>query len=468
MEKIKIGFIPANWEAWNGNNWAEKTRDRCVKILKDIPGMELIVPSKKMTDFGCVSSIEDGKKVLDLFKKEDIQGLLIGNMTFGMEVAVSTVLNGLNKSLPILHFCTKSGPISEDGKRSTDNWCGQFMITSALKRRGFKFLHINTSNPEDDYFKYNIEIFVRAVNAISRFKGLKIGQLGTKPELFESENWNEQIMQKQFNQMVVPMDLDRVLTIIENIDKNDPEVAKIKSEILKNVEVDENTDNSILNLAKCEVGYQKIAKNLDVEVLAVSCWTRIQERLGISPCSVLGRLIDKGIMAACEVDVMGAATMWAMYHAALGVAKPHFIDWADLHPTEPNIWLAWHCGNAPKSTCAEDSKPRLVKNERMIQWCETCHGALEFRLKDGPVTCGRLVEYDCQFTLFFGSGEIIDIKPFIRGSYGWVRVNDVFDWENKMAENGIIHHGVLIHDQKVADALEIFCKFLNIKAIRGE
>ena len=33
---------------------------------------------------------------------------------------------------------------------------------------------------------------------------------------------------------------------------------------------------------------------------------------------------------------------------------------------------------------------------------------------------------------------------------------------------GVVHHGVLIHDKKVADALEMFCKYLGITAVRGK
>lgn len=465
--KVKIGFLPSNWEAWNGGNYAEAMRDRCVAVLQTIPGLELVVPSKQLTPIGCVSDVEDGKKAAKLFNDEDIQGLLIGNMTFGMEVAVGTVLSHLRKELPILHFCTRSGPIDDKGSRSTDNWCGQFMTASAIKRRGFRFIHITTCNPEDAYFKDKIETFSRAINAVARFKGAKIGQLGTRPQLFESQNWSEQAMQQQFGQMVVPMDLDRVLTIIESIDRNGPEVRRVIAEITDGVDVSENSPDSVTNLARCEVGYMRIAKELDVNALAINCWTRIQERIGVSVCSVIGRLNEQNVISACEVDVYGAATMWAISNAALGIAKPHFIDWTDLHPNEKNTWLAWHCGNAPRSLCAPGCTPRLVRNERMIQWCPNCHGALEFRLKPGPVTCARMVEYDSQFTMFFGTGNVVDIPPFIRGSFGWVRVNDIADWEHKMIDNGIIHHGTLIHDAKVADALEMFCLFLGITAVRG-
>jgi L-fucose isomerase-like protein len=467
MFRTKIGFVPSNWDSWNGGNWAEGMRDRCVAVLSKIPGIDLVVPSKDLVPIGCVSSVEDGRKTLELFRRERIQGLLVGNMDFGMEVAVSTVLNGLDTSMPVLHFCTRSGPISESGSRSTDNWCGQFMTASAIRRRGFRFIHVNTCNPEEPVFAAKVESFVRAVNAIARFRGAKIGQLGTRPELFESQNWSEQAMQRRFAQMVVPMDLDQVLTTIEGIDAKDPEVKRVAAEITADVDVSEHTAESIVNLARCEVGYLRIARQLDVTGLAINCWTRVQERLHVSVCSVLGRLNEQGMIAACEVDVYGAATMLAMHGAGLGLTPPDFIDWTDLHPSEPNVWLAWHCGNAAPSLRAPGSSARLVRNERMIQWCPTCHGALEFRLKEGPVTCARMVEYDGEFAMFFGTGTIVDIPPFVRGAYGWVRVKDVSDWETKMIDNGIIHHGVLIHDPKVADALELFCLFLGITSVRG-
>ena len=49
----------------------------------------------------------------------------------------------------------------------------------------------------------------------------------------------------------------------------------------------------------------------------------------------------------------------------------------------------------------------------------------------------------------------------------WIKVNDVADWEQKMIEVGCVHHGVLIHDARVADALAMFCKFMGIEAVRG-
>ena len=394
-------------------------------------------------------------------------GLLIGNMTFGLEIAVGKILSGIRKDMPILHFATRSGPILPNGSRSTDTWCGQFMTASAIKRRGFNFSHVRTCFPEDEIFKDRVEAFTRGVVAISMFTGARFGQLGARPMLFESQNFSEQALQRQFQQMVVPMDLDTVFAHIDAISPDDPRVGELIAEFTQGVSVSEQTDESLTNIARYEIALHDIAEELDVVALAVSCWTRLQERFHIAACSTYGRLNDQGLITACEVDLLGAISMWAVYCAGLGMNAPDFIDWTDLHPTEENVWLAWHCGNAASSLCAAGCEQRLVRNERLALWGPNCHGALEFMLKPGPITCARLVEYDSEFTMFIGSGEIVDMPPFVRGGYGWVKVTDVFDWENKMIESGVIHHGTLIHDPKVADALEVFCQHLGIKAVRG-
>jgi hypothetical protein len=142
---------------------AEKMRKRCLDVMSETGTAEIIVPGKELTDDGLVSSIEDGKKAADLFLHENIDALIIGNMNFGHEVAVGEALSYMRRNLPILHFCTRSGPITGEGNRSTDNWCGQFMTVSSIKRRGFTYTHILTCNPEEERFKTGYANFVRAI-----------------------------------------------------------------------------------------------------------------------------------------------------------------------------------------------------------------------------------------------------------------------------------------------------------------
>ena len=472
MYKTKIGFVPSNWDAWDGNQftgkWARRMRDRCIAVLETIPGIELVVPSPELTEDGCVGTPEDGRKTLELFKREDVQGVIIGNMTFGHETSVGAFLSGLRKDMPIIHFCTRSGPISEQGNRSTDTWCGQFMTASAIKRRGFKFEHIRTCNPEEESFRKGMETFSRVCNAIARFKYARILQVGIRPTGFESQFYSEENMMRQFGQTLIPVDLAQAFSYIDAISPDAPEVVALAEEIRASADkVTRDLSDSLINQARFELALKQIVAEHQADAMASVCWSELQSRYNIAACSTFARLNSQGILTACESDVLGSITMLVLNALGLNLTPPNFIDWTDLHPTESNVWLAWHCGAAAEQLCDPNCEKLLTSNERLALWSDNCHGTLEFKLKNGGVTCARIVEYEGQYSCFFGNGEIIDIPPMSRGSYGWVKVNDVGDWEDKMIETGVIHHGVLIHDPKVADALEMFCKFMNINSVRG-
>ena len=464
MHKVKIGFLPSHRAPFD-DEWGAQMRARCLKVMEKTPGIEVVVPDGSMTEKGLVRNLQEARTVLRLFKEKEVVGVIVGGMTFGHETsAVGVTIAGLPPGTPVLHFATK-GRVNDDGTRPSDSWCGQFMITSALKRRRIVFEHIPTCFPEEAVFASGVARFVRACAATQAFRGARIGQIGARPEEFESVWWDEASLQGDFNQTVVPVDLAEMFERLDATAADDKQVAQVAREVSKGITVPAEAKESITTLARMEVAMRRLAEEKDLNALAVNCWQQVQRRYGICVCSVLGRLTDSGLPCACEVDVYGAASMLAAHAAGLGEVAPHFIDWTELHPEQENVWLAWHCGNAPGSLCAGGCVPSL--DQHSIIPLRPSWGTLEFKLKTGPVSCCRLAEYDGWFTMFIGEGEVVDMPPKVRGSYAWVEVADVMDWEQKMVEHGIIHHGVLIHDPEVADALESFCKFNGIEVVRG-
>jgi len=465
MQKVKIGFLPSHRVPF-GEDWARQLRRRCLAAFKKIEGLEVVVPDERLTEGGLVRNHAEGLAALELFRRERVAGVIVGGMTFGHETsAVGVVISGLERGTPVLHFATKGAPIAADGLRASDSWCGQFMITSAMKRRGIVYEHIPTCFPEEPVFAEWAQRFTRACAAREAFVGARIGQIGARPEEFESVWWDEATMQKDFNQTVVPVDLDDVFSRVEAVSPDAKETKTTLAEIRAGADITDFPAEAVTNLARYEVALRALAKEKSLTAMGVNCWSRVQARIGISVCSALGRLTDSGLMASCEVDIYGAASMLAAFGASLDRVPPHFIDWTELHPSLENVWLAWHCGNAPPSTCCPGCRACL--RDHSILPLESSWGTREFRLKPGPVTCCRLVEYEGEWTMFIGQGEVIESEPYVRGSYGWVKVADVFDWEQKMVDHGIIHHGVLIHDPAVAAALESFCKFMGISVLRG-
>ena len=341
MQTVKIGFVPSTWESWDGSaytgrlQWAKAMRRRCLDVMARIPGLEIVVPSEELTEFGCVGTVEEGCRVAELFKKEEIQGLIVGNMNFGHETSLGPIFSSIPRDMPILHFATLSGAYSPEGNRATDTWCGQFMTCSAMKRRGLKFEHIPTCNPEDPIFAERLEIFTRAVNAISRFKGARILQIGVRPTGFESEFFSEESMMRKFRQVLVPVDLATAYETMDETRPDDPIVLEIAEDIRRSSEViTEETEGSIINQARFERTIKLLMERHHCDAVASSCWETLQHRYGIAACSTFSRLNNQGITTACEVDVMGALTMLAMNACALGRIPSDFIDWTDLHPTE--------------------------------------------------------------------------------------------------------------------------------------
>ena len=203
--------------------------------------------------------------------------------------------------------------------------------------------------------------------------------------------------------------------------------------------------------------------------MAMQCWPSIQREMGISVCNSYGRLTGKGMLTACETDVLGALSMIVNYQAALGQTLPHFVDWTIQHRENPNRLLSWHCGNAPISLAADPSKVAL-RSRRDMNGCEPVTegdaqaGLYQFQIKPGVVTFCRLAEYDNEWKMLIATGEIVPTDETLAGTWSWVEVSDHAKLYRTLVEEGFIHHASMIHGDYSQALLEA-CKFLGIEAV---
>ena len=113
------------------------------------------------------------------------------------------------------------------------------------------------------------------------------------------------------------------------------------------------------------------------------------QSMALSPCYVMGTLTDSGVMTSCEADIYGTLTMMIQYLASLETTAPHFIDWTIKHQEKENVFLAWHCGNAPPSMACK--KPGITIKYHSILGeslgIERSMGTGEFQVKSGWLRC---------------------------------------------------------------------------------
>ncbi|MCS7120913.1 MAG: L-fucose/L-arabinose isomerase family protein [Nitrososphaerota archaeon] len=462
--KIRIGFIPAHRSVFSWE-WATDMRRRCITALSKNPHLELIVPDEDLTKKGLVSNLEDAEKTIKLFRKREIDGILIGTMTFGDEVAALEVASAFS-DLPVMLFGTKEGPFTEEGGRLSDSFCGTLSISSGLYRRKIKYLFAGIVFPEEESFIKAVDNFVRVCAIRKGFIGAKIGQVGPRPQPFETCIFNESALIEKFKQRVVPITLTEIFDRANKLSESDPEVQGILTEMKNQADLSHLSREQMMKIAKLELVLKEYAKSNGITAMGVQCWNAMEEIYGICPCYAMGRLTDQGIMCSCEVDIYGALTMLIQYLASLKETPPHFIDWTIKHQEKENVFLAWHCGNAPPSLAAKGC-PIIIKYQSVLGrtlGIDRSYGAAEFQLKSGTVTICRLVEYDGKFKMLITRGEIERSDQTLRGSWSWVKVPNLDLLYRRLAEEGFIHHASMIHGdyvQPIHDA----CKTLDIEPV---
>ena len=465
-EWIKIGFVPAQRDPFD-ENWATEMKKRVLKALKPLceeNKIEIIHPDDALTKKGLVRDDEDAEKVIRLFKEKEVDGIMIGTMTFGDERSAVSVAESM-PGIPVLLFSTKEGPFTEDGNRRADAFCGTLSIASGLHRRKIPFTFLGNVFPEEEVFSKKVVEFAQVCCAVQGFKGARIGLVGPRPEQFETCAINEFPMIEQFGQRVVPISLADVFHLANSL-KEDGEISRIVKEVKAHTDWETIGEEALEKSARLEIVLKKFANEKKLSAMGVECWSAMQEVYGISPCLTMGRLTDQGIMTACEVDIYGALTMLVQYFASLKQTVPHFIDFTIQHQSRDNTFLAWHCGNAPFSLAAEKGKICLRSHSILGSTLgrERSAGTAEFQLKPGEVTINRLVEYDGKFKMLVTKGRIIPSEDKLRGSWSWVEVDDLDKLYRTLVEEGFVHHGSIIHGD-VSSIIIQFCKFMGIQPV---
>lgn len=460
---VRIGFVPSHRSPFN-KEWAIDMRDRVVKsIERNIKEIELIYPDKKLTDGGLVTFMEDSEKVIKLFKEKDIQGLIIGMMTFGEEIPNLLIVEAFS-SIPIQVFGTKEGPFTEDGNRKSDSFCGTIATASGLARRNVKFDFSGIYFPEEEEFISDVKRFSKVVNAINGFIGMKIGELGPRVAPFETCAINEVDLINRFRIKVVPYTLLQLKVDMDNTKEED--MKEIENEIKKFYDCKLVDDNIISKVSRLEYILKKYAAEEKLSGFGIKCWTEMQKYIGISPCLSMGRLTDSGIMCACEVDIHGAITMVVQNLLTLNRDIPHFIDWTIQNQEDENTFLAWHCGNAPISLRCKSCVPQ-INTHSILGWqlgYDKSFGTVEFQLEEGLVTISRLVEINGKFKMLITTGEAFHDNRKLRGSWRWIKVKDLKKLYRTIIEEGFIHHASVISGD-LRKELRTFCKFTGIDVI---
>jgi L-fucose isomerase-like protein len=475
---VTLGFVPSL--RMRATDWTHKMRDDSLAAFARIPGLKVIAPQPSGDDatvdpdrglvpHGMVRTLDQAEAIASYFARQGVDGLIVCPVDFGDERSAAKVAELLR--VPVLLYATKEPPALTDASlaRVSDSYCGNLSIASAFYRRKLPFHYAGIFLPDEPALAREVETFVRAVAVVKGLRGARIGQIGVRPATFETVGYDEAALISKFGQNVIYSELSEVVLDAQAYADGDPRVREVIASLREAVPTITVADDYVLKSAKLEVALAEFWEAWRLSALAVQCWPSIQRMMGISTCSVYGRLTERRMLTACETDTLGAVAMLTSYQAALGETLPHFVDWTIQHRENANRLLAWHCGNAPVSLARDPHQVALrtrfdMKGELPVHEGDPMAGLFQFQIKPGQVTFCRLAEYDNAWKMLIATGEIIPSDETLAGTWSWVEVPDHARLYRTLVEEGFVHHASMIHGDQTAALLEA-CKFLDIQPV---
>ncbi|MBN0301357.1 hypothetical protein JTM78_33470, partial [Pseudomonas aeruginosa] len=108
------------------------------------------------------------------------------------------------------------------------------------------------------------------------------------------------------------LDLSEVFTRIKALRDDDIRVDEKRRLLIDNADASGIPADKLITMAKLFVVLSEWIVANDIDTTAIQCWTSLQENLGINVCSIMSVMSGQLMPSACEVDVMGALSMYAL------------------------------------------------------------------------------------------------------------------------------------------------------------
>jgi L-fucose isomerase-like protein len=197
-----------------------------------------------------------------------------------------------------------------------------------------------------------------------------------------------------------------------------------------------------------------------LDATAIQCWTSVQQNFGCNVCTLMSMMSDKFMPSACEVDVTGVLTMYAMQLA--GDTPAALVDWNNNYADDDDKCVLFHCGNWAKSFLP-DIKISNAPILGSTLGIENTYGALDGRTPAGPLTYGRITTADSEGKIrcYVGEGELTNDELKTFGNRAVARVPNLQKVLRHVCQQGFEHHVVMTVSRSADILAEAFGNYLG-------
>jgi L-fucose isomerase-like protein len=453
MARATLGVIIGNRDFFPDHLVTEARRD-ILQVFEELD-LQAVVLEPTDTKLGSVETWEHAKRAADLFKhnRERIDGVLVVLPNFGDERGVADTIKLSGLQVPILVQAYPDDVQQFTLERRRDAFCGKISVCNNLRQYGFDYTltSLHTSLPTSASFKADLEKFVGVCRVVKGLRSARLGAIGARPGNFNTVRFSEKLLQA-YGISVTTVDLSEVLGNARKLADDHPRVKTTLQELTGYADATAVPNVSMLRMAKLGIVINDWMSANDLNASAIQCWNSLQQNYGVNACTLMSMMSEKLMPSACEVDITGVASMYALQLAS---GRPSaLVDWNNNYGDDPDKCVFFHCGNWAKSFLP-DIKIATAEILGTTLGPENTYGAVAGRVPAGPVTYARISTDDLNglVSTYMGEGSMTDDPLDTFGSRAVVQVPGLQDLLKFICKNGFEHHAAM-NASLVADVLE--------------
>lgn len=442
-KKLCFGVIIGT-RAYFNSDLAKDVRKQLLKTITD-EGYDYIILPEDATPTGSssIETREDGLKCAALFRenRDRIDGIIVSLPNFGFEIGIINAISVAELNVPVLvQACDdENDKVDLDSRR--DAFCGKISVCNNLYQYGIPFTDttLHTYSVFSDLLAKDINKFAAICRVVNGLRHARIGAIGARPAGFQTVRASEKILQAT-GITVIPVDLSEILGAARKIENDNPVLLQKIEEIKKYALVPQEYSEKLMLQAKFGLAVEQWMDANAIDAVAVQCWDSLEQNYGCAACVTMSMLGEKLIPAACEVDIAGAVSMYALTLAS--GRQSALLDWNNNFAEDRNKCVCTHCGNFPKSFVMNDIKLGTLGVLGRTLGKVNTFGAVYGKVKQGEFTFFRISTDDTygRIKSYLGEGALTDDPYGMDGCIAVTRVENLQKLMKYICKNGFEHH----------------------------
>lgn len=462
MKKVTFGVIVST-RGFFPVSLAEKGRKEIIAKLENL-GYDHVILSEADTKYGVVETYKDAKKCAEIFKanRDRIDGIIVILPNFGDEVGVVNAIKLSELNVPVLVQASDDDLDKMDIAHRRDSFCGKISVTANLYQYGIRYtdttLHSCAIN--SDVFSEDIHYFAKICRVVNGLRKARIGAIGARPGAFQTVRFSEKLLQAS-GVTVIPVDLSEIMFAALKMENTPEVIAKVKEIKSYGKIIPGISEEKILKQAKFILVVEKWLSENECDASAITCWTSIELNYGIAPCLAMSMMGEKGMPSACEMDITGALSMYALYLAS---GEPSgYLDWNNSYKDDRNKCINIHCSNFPKSFMGRDFEIGNLDVLSQTVGEDITFGPCKANVAGGPMTYAKISTDDTKGKIkaYIGEGEFTDDPVETGGAPAVVSINDLQGLMHYIGQNGFEHHIAMNRSRSAKILAEALGKYLG-------